>query len=194
MRTSGERRLAASRDAVWVALGEPDVLRRCLPGCESIERVSDVEFDVSADVRPPAAAPAPFAGSLRLDEVDPPAGTRFALELKGSGGERITAAGRVDLVAEGEATLLRYELGVDAGKALPAAEPARLDEAVRGLAEAFFSRFETALALHGPESAARAAPPAPAGRLTETERAGLRPSVWVPALMLAVALILHAAS
>lgn len=190
---SGERRLAASRDAVWVALGEPDVLRRCLPGCQSIERVSDVEFDVSADVRPPAAAPA-FAGSLRLDEVDPPAGTRFALELKGSGGERITAAGRVDLVAEGEATLLRYEFGVDAGKALPAAEPARLDEAVRGLAEAFFSRFETALALHGPESAAKAAPPAPARRLAETERAGLRPLIWVPALMLAVALILYAAS
>lgn len=190
---SGERRMAAPRDAVWVALGEPDVLRRCLPGCESVERVSDVEFDVRVDVRPPAAA-GPFAGALRLDEVDPPAGTRFALELKGSGGERIGAAGRIDLVADNGATLLRYELDVDPGGALPEAGPARLDEAVRGLTEAFFSRFETAIALSGPASAAKAAPQAPGGRLAEEGRAGLRPSVWVPALMLVVALILYTAT
>lgn len=189
---SGKRRLAAPRDAVWVALGEPDVLRRCLPGCESVERVSDVEFDVSVNV--PAATAGPLAGALRLDEVDPPGGTRFAAELKSSGGERIAAAGRVDLAAEGGATLLRYELDVDAGDVWPKAGPERLDETVRGLTEAFFSRLDMVLALGGPASAAKAAPQARSGRLAETGRAGLRPSVWVPALMLAVALILFTAS
>jgi carbon monoxide dehydrogenase subunit G len=192
---TGGRRLAASREAVWVALSEPDVLRRCLPGCESVERVSDVEFSISARV-PPAAAAAPFAGTLRLGDVDPPAGFRFTAELRNPADDVVAAAGRIDLIAAGEATLLRYQLEL-AGNALPRGEPEPRGDAAGRLAEAFFLRFERALARRGGGAtapAAQAQAQAQGGTLATEARPGLRPLVWVPALMLAVALILYTSS
>lgn len=193
MQQSGERKLAASREAVWVALSEPDVLRRCLPGCESVERVSDVEFTISARV-PPAAAAAPFAGILRLSDVDPPAGFRFTAELRNRSDGVVAAAGRIDLTAAGEATLLHYELEL-AGDALPRCEPQPGRGAAGRLAEAFFLRLERALAERRDAPGAPVSPPqAQAGTIATEARPGLRPLVWVPALMLAVALILYTSS
>lgn len=192
---AGERRLGASREAVWVALSEPDVLRRCLPGCDSVERVSDVEFTIRARV-PPAAAAAPFIGALRLGDVDPPAGFRFTAELRNRSDDAVAAAGRIDLTAAGEATLLRYELEL-AGDGLPRGEPDLGRDAAGRLAEAFLLRFERALAERRGGSGAPASPPqaqAQAGTLATEARPGLRPLVWVPALMLAVALILYTSS
>ena len=195
MQPTGERRLGASREAVWVALSEPDVLRRCLPGCESVERVSDVEFTISAQV-PPAAAAAPFAGTLRLGDVDPPAGFRFTAELRNPADDVVAAAGRIDLIAAGEATLLRYQLEL-AGNALPRGEPQPRGDAAGRLAETFSLRFERALARRGGGAtapAAQAQAQAQGGTLATEARPGLRPLVWVPALMLAVALILYTSS
>jgi carbon monoxide dehydrogenase subunit G len=191
---TGERRLAASREAVWVALSEPGVLRRCLPGCDSVERVSDVEFTIRARV-PPAAAEAPSVGTLRLGDVDPPAGFRFTAELRNRTDGVVAAAGRIDLTAAGEATLLRYQLEL-AGDVLPRGRPKPGSNAAGRLAEAFFLRFERALAERRDAASAPAAPPqaqaqAQAATLATEARPGLRPLVWVPALMLVVALILY---
>jgi len=45
MEMKDEIRLDASRDAVWAALNNPDVLKACIPGCETLEMVSDTEFE-----------------------------------------------------------------------------------------------------------------------------------------------------
>lgn len=193
MPSSGERRLEASREAVWVALSEPDVLRRCLPGCRSVERISDVEFAIGARLPRAADAGGAFTGALRLGDVDPPAGFRFTAELRNRHGRVVAASGRVDLTAAGEATLLRYELALS-GDALAQGEAEPGDRASL-LAEAFFARFERALAAsRGEPRPAAAAPQAPATGLAQEPRPGLRPVIWVPALMLAVALILYSSS
>jgi hypothetical protein len=193
VQSSGQRRLEASRETVWVALSEPDVLRRCLPGCRSVERVSDMEFAIRARV-PRAAAGGAFVGTLRLGDVDPPAGFRFDTELRNRDDRMIAAAGRIELAAAGEVTLLRYELALS-GDALPHRAPEPGDGAAALLAKAFFRRFERALADHRDEPGrSAAAAQAAAATLPEEPRPGLRPVVWVPALMLAVALILYSSS
>jgi carbon monoxide dehydrogenase subunit G len=193
VRSSSERRLEVSRETVWVALNEPDVLRRCLPGCENVERVSDVEFAIGARL-PRATDGGAFAGALRLGDVDPPAGFRFTAEVRNRHNRLLAATGRIDLAAAGGATLLRFELTLS-GDALPRGAPKPGNGAAALLAEAFSRRFERALAdRQGEPGQPVAAPRVPAATLAEQPRPGLRPVVWVPALMLAVALILYSSS
>jgi carbon monoxide dehydrogenase subunit G len=46
MEMSGEERIPASQADTWAALNDPEMLKACVPGCESIERVGDDEFQV----------------------------------------------------------------------------------------------------------------------------------------------------
>src|SRR5205085_12347626 len=71
MDMQGERRIPAPRQAVWEKLNDPETLKQCIPGCESIEKVSDTEFTakVVARVGPVRAS---FSGKVTLSELDPP--------------------------------------------------------------------------------------------------------------------------
>ena len=40
MEVSGEYLIAADRDAVWNAMNDPEVLRKCIPGCEGRDAVN----------------------------------------------------------------------------------------------------------------------------------------------------------
>lgn len=93
MQLSGERTIPASRQAVWVAMNDPATLCRCLPGCERVERVTDVEFALVARL-PAEPAGATSRGTIRLSDVDPPAGFRFEAELRSEGGVRTSCGGR----------------------------------------------------------------------------------------------------
>src|SRR6476660_988612 len=83
MDMSGERRIAASRETVWAALNDAEVLRQCIPGCESLEQLSATEMTarVKLQIGPVRAT---FNGKVRLSDLDPPSGYRISGE--GSGG------------------------------------------------------------------------------------------------------------
>src|SRR5262245_30165277 len=108
MDMTGEERIDASREAVWAALNDPEILRQCIPVCESLEKVSDTEMTakVKLQVGPVSAR---FSGKVTLSEIDPPSGYRIAGE--GSGGAAGYAKGSalVRLVEDGSGTILRYE-------------------------------------------------------------------------------------
>ena len=73
MEMSGEQLIALPQARVWAGLNDPEVLKASIPGCESIERVSDIEYKVllTASVGPVKAK---FNGKLLLADVSPPAG------------------------------------------------------------------------------------------------------------------------
>src|SRR5207245_1451744 len=73
MEMTGERRIPAPRQLVWERLNDPETLKQCIPGCETIEKVSDTEFTakVTAKVGPVKAS---FSGKVTLTDLDPPAG------------------------------------------------------------------------------------------------------------------------
>ena len=69
MDMTGEERIDARRETVWAALNDIEVLKQCIPGCESLERLSDTEMTakVKLQVGPVSAR---FTGKVTLSEID----------------------------------------------------------------------------------------------------------------------------
>src|SRR3982750_3753249 len=107
MEMSGEQLVPAPQPAVWDALNDPQMLKACVPGCESIELIGDNEYQVLmvARVGPVSAK---FKGKLTLSDIKPP--NSYALAFEGQGGAAGFAKGgaQVRLTAEGESTKLGY--------------------------------------------------------------------------------------
>src|SRR5260370_13480038 len=83
MEMQGERRIPAPRQLVWERLNDPETLKQCIPGCETIEKLSDTEFTakVVAKVGPVRAS---FSGKVTLSDLDPPSG--YTITAEGTGG------------------------------------------------------------------------------------------------------------
>ena len=64
MEMTGEQRIPASQQDTWKALNDPEVLKACVPGCESIARVNDNEYQVQMTARVGPVS-AKFRGRLR---------------------------------------------------------------------------------------------------------------------------------
>src|SRR5438477_1108452 len=105
MEMSGEQLIPAPQKAVWDALNDPEFLKACVPGCESIERSGENEFQVLmvARVGPVSAK---FKGKLTLSDIKPP--ESYAMSFEGQGGAAGFAKGgaQVQLVPEKDHTRL----------------------------------------------------------------------------------------
>ena len=71
MEISGEYKIANDRETVWAALNDAELLRKCIPGCESMEMISDTEFTakVTAAIGPVKAK---FNTRISLEDLNPP--------------------------------------------------------------------------------------------------------------------------
>ena len=121
MEMQGEQRIPAPRDVVWAALNDPEVLKECIPGCQSVEKTSDTGFSatVVAKVGPVSAK---FSGKVTLSDIDPPNG--YTISGEGQGGVAGFGKGgaKVSLSDDGAGTLLRYTATAQVGGKL--AQPA----------------------------------------------------------------------
>lgn len=144
MEMQGERRIPAPRQVVWERLNDPETLKQCIPGCESVEKVSDTEFTakVRAKVGPVSAR---FSGKVMLSDLDPPAG--YTISGEGTGGVAGFAKGsaRVALEEEGGETVMRYGVQAQVGGKLAQIGSRLVDGTARKLADQFFDRFTAAV-------------------------------------------------
>jgi hypothetical protein len=145
MEMTGEFRIPARRERVWQALNDPEVLKQAIPGCQTIEKVSDTEFAarVRAKVGPVSAT---FGGKVNLSDLDPP--KAYTISGEGSGGVAGFAKGsaKVNLDEEGdEATRLRYEVQAHVGGKLAQIGSRLIDATSRKMADDFFGRFAEAV-------------------------------------------------
>src|SRR6202035_4052399 len=107
MDMTGERRIEAPRQTVWQALNDPVVLKASIPGCESLEKLSDTDMKATAAVKIGPIS-ARFSGAVHLADLDPPNG--YTISGEGQGGVAGFAKGsaRVDLETTDGETVLRY--------------------------------------------------------------------------------------
>ena len=109
MEMTGEFRIPAPRQRVWEGLNDPEVLKQCIPGCQTLEKVSDTEFNgrVVASVGPVRAT---FGGKVTLSDLDPP--QSYTISGEGSGGVAGFAKGgaMVKLAEKDGGTLLSEKL------------------------------------------------------------------------------------
>jgi|HubBroStandDraft_4_1064222.scaffolds.fasta_scaffold371128_2 carbon monoxide dehydrogenase subunit G len=140
MEQAGEHRIAAPRARVWDALNDPEVLKRCIDGCEELTRAGDNAFHavVRAKIGPVSAA---FAGDVALKDLDPPNG--YTLEVSAKGGAAGFARGtaRVALKEDGDATVLAYVAEGRVGGKLAQIGQRLIDAAARKTADDFFEAF-----------------------------------------------------
>jgi carbon monoxide dehydrogenase subunit G len=114
MDITGLYRIEAPRDVVWAALNDPEVLKRCIPGCKELEQKSPTEMSakVTLKIGPISAN---FNGNVTLEDLDPPNG--YTIVGQGQGGAAGFAKGRasVTLSEAGDATDLAYTAKAEVG-------------------------------------------------------------------------------
>jgi carbon monoxide dehydrogenase subunit G len=188
MHLEAERVMPQPVATVWAALNDPAVLAACIPGCQRLERREDGTFDavVAARVGPLQTT---LRGRLRIDAAEPPSRCRLSGEGEGkaAGFARGQAIVSLDPVAGG-GTRLAYQVEASVGGKLAQLGQRLIDLAARDFADAFFDRLAARLtadadaAAGGGTVAATAAAPA-ATVAAGPRRPGLKPAVWVPALI-----------
>ena len=140
MEMTGEQLIALPQQATWNALNDPDVLKDCIPGCESITRLSDNEYEVvlTAKVGPVSAR---FKGKMTVTDADPP--RAYTLSFEGQGGVAGFAKGEstVTLAPEGKGTRLTYIAKATVGGKLAQVGARLIDGVARKMAEQFFIAF-----------------------------------------------------
>src|ERR1051326_7912169 len=111
----GAVQLPAPREVVWAKLNDPEVLKICIPGCQSLEKLSDSEFQALV-VTKIGPVKAKFKGKVRLTDLDPPNGYRISGE--GDGGVAGFAKGgaTVALAPKDGGTLLTYNVDAQIGR------------------------------------------------------------------------------
>ena len=148
MKLDDEIRIEATPEAVFAALNDADILRRSIPGCEELEKISDTQFSavVRAKVGPVRAR---FRGEVTLSDLNPPAS--YTLKGQGKGGAAGFARGEagVQLTADGDATLLRYNVSASVGGKLAQLGGRLIDNAAKKLAAEFFKNFQHAVGGEG---------------------------------------------
>ena len=203
MQMTGEYRIEAPRQTVWEALNDVEVLRRCIPGVEEIEKTSDTSFSakVRAKVGPVSAK---FAGDVTLSDLDPPNGYTISGEGKGGAAGFAKGGAKVRLADDGTATLLSYDVDAQVGGKLAQIGSRLIDGTAKKMADDFFARF--AETVGGPAEAPAAAPapaaaapspaavPEPAAAAASANPdadvgAGASVGVWVTGLLVAVLLL-----
>lgn len=144
MEMQGEERIAARRDAVWQCLNDPEILKQCIPGCQSLEAKSATELAavVKVKIGPVSAT---FNGNVILSNLSPP--DSYTISGEGKGGIAGFAKGRADVALEEEndETVLRYAVKAEVGGKIAQLGSRLIDSTARKLAQQFFANFNLAV-------------------------------------------------
>src|ERR1700704_3914609 len=140
MEMKGSRVVPASVEQTWNALNDPEVLKACIPGCESIERVSDNEYKVAMTARVGPVS-AKFSGRIVMSDIVAP--TAYTLSFEGQGGAAGFAKGeaRVALADNNPGTRIDYQAKAQVGGKLAQIGSRLVDGAAAKVADDFFARF-----------------------------------------------------
>jgi carbon monoxide dehydrogenase subunit G len=144
MEIKGEYQIDASRQAVWDALNDPEMLKKCIPGCESLEQISDTEMQamVMASIGPVRAR---FKTALSLENLDPPESYTLVGESKAGVAGFGRGSADVNLSENENGTLLSYTADFKVGGKLAQVGSRLVVGATRKMADDFFGAFSREL-------------------------------------------------
>lgn len=137
----GEERIAAPVEVVWRALNDAEVLKACIPGCETLEKTSDTEFEATVTLKV-GPIKAKFKGSVELTNLNPP--HSYTISGEGKGGIAGFAKGGADvsLKEDGpDATVLSYSAKADVGGKMAQLGGRLIESTSKKLASQFFADF-----------------------------------------------------
>ncbi|MBV1691235.1 carbon monoxide dehydrogenase subunit G [Novosphingobium sp. G106] len=171
MEMKGEQRIAAPRAKVWEALNDAEVLRKCIPGCQSLDKEGDrMKAVVEIKIGPIGAR---FNGAVTISDANPP--ESYTISGEGQGGTVGNAKGgaKVRLTEVDGGTLLSYEVDAQVGGRLAQLGGPIIDATAKQLAGKFFTKFGDVV--EGPPAGAapEAAPATVAGAALAAAASGV---------------------
>ncbi len=151
MKMSDEIKIEASRERVFAALNDLEILRQAIPGCEQLERTSETELTVTVQAKI-GPVKARFQGAVVLSDIKPP--ESYTISGKGKGGVAGFAEGtaQVTLRDDDGGTILAYQVEANVGGKLAQIGARLIEGTSKKLAGEFFEAF-AALVPTDPETA-----------------------------------------
>tara|TARA_B100000700_G_scaffold327958_1_gene444170 strand:- start:233 stop:814 length:582 start_codon:yes stop_codon:yes gene_type:complete len=139
MKLSGSYKLNVKKEIVWQALNDPDILKQCIPGCESFVKESSTTFSVTAtnQIGPMNAT---FSGTVNLSNIK----ENQSYTINGEGQSSVgfaNGSANVELIEENSATLLKYEVSANVGGKIAQLGSRLIDGVAKKMADYFFGRF-----------------------------------------------------
>jgi hypothetical protein len=140
MEMNFEHHITASREQVWAALNDTEILKAAITGCSSLETTGENSFNaqITAKVGPVKAK---FTFDVSLSDIDPPNG--YTITAEGQGGAAGFAKGgaTVSLREDGNETILAYSAKANVGGKLAQLGSRLIDGAAQKMADEFFVKF-----------------------------------------------------
>ena len=139
MKLVGSYKLNVKKEIVWQALNDPNILKQCVPGCESFEKESDTIFTVTAtnQIGPMNAT---FSGTVTLSNIQ----ENQSYTIKGEGQSSVgfaNGSANVKLTEKNESTTLIYEVNVNVGGKIAQLGSRLIDGVAKKMSDYFFGRF-----------------------------------------------------
>src|SRR5438045_4863069 len=140
MEMTGEQLIPASQQQTWDALNDPQMLKACVPGCESIDPIAENQYEVRMTARV-CPVSSKFKGKPTLSDVKPP--NSYAIAFEGQGGAAGFAKGgaQVRLAPQADKTKLSYDVKASVGGKLAQIGSRLVDAAAKKVADDFFRNF-----------------------------------------------------
>ena len=150
MKLSGSYQINLSKEKVWEALNDPEILKQAIPGCEEFTKNSDTEFTATATnkIGPFNAS---FTGDIELTDLDPP----NSYKITGSGNSPVGFASgeaTVKLEDNNKGTNLIYEVEANVGGKIAQVGSRLIDMTAKKMADVFFGKFSDLISTENNES------------------------------------------
>lgn len=141
----GSFTVPADQATVWEKLNDPEVLKACISGCQSLEKTSDTSFVAVAKLKigPVSAS---FKGKVELLDVDAPNGCRIVGEGEGGIAGFAKGAANVKLATVPEGTTVTYAVEANVGGKIAQLGGRLIDGVAKKMADQFFTAFAAAVA------------------------------------------------
>ena len=144
MKLSGSYELNVKKEVVWKALNNPDILKQCIPGCESFDKESDTSFSASAtnQIGPMNAT---FSGSVTLSNIQ----ENQSYTLSGEGQSSVgfaNGSANIKLMEENGKTTLSYEVNINVGGKIAQLGSRLINGVAKKMSDYFFGRFADVVA------------------------------------------------
>jgi len=190
MELQGERLIPATVPATWAALNDPEVLKACIAGCESIERTGEDAYTavVAMKIGPVSAR---FKGNLQMTNVQAPNG--YTINFDGQGGVAGFGKGSADvaLTPQDAQTLLKYNARATVGGKMAQIGSRLIDAAAAKITEDFFKAFEAHLQAASAPAGAAATASATSPAVREGD-GGLAKLWWLIGALVVLAIVYFA--
>ena len=144
MKLTGSYKLNVKKEVVWKALNDPEILKKCIPGCDVFEKESNTVFNATAtnQIGPMNAT---FSGKLSLSNIQENQSYKLSGEGQSSVGF-VNGIANVKLIEKNELTILNYEVDVNVGGKVAQLGSRLINGVAKKMSDYFFGQFSDLVA------------------------------------------------